>query len=126
MRGEHNIFLNGQTAAHAPWIWKKIAEGTPQRRDIIVDYAGTPIIQFDLPTHNYTPAQYRSTVKMVELAPLMMAALTEIVLHSELEERSVDPRLLELIKDAGGPDLTTRKQIIQELPEPARNERLLP
>ena len=62
MRGEDNIFLNGQSAATAPWIWKIISEGTPLRRDQIVDYHGNPIVQFYLPTKDYTPAQYRKTI----------------------------------------------------------------
>ena len=116
MRGEDNIFLNGQSAATAPWIWKIISEGTPQRRDQIVDYHGNPIIKFDLPTKNYTPAQYRKTINMVQLAPLMLAALTEIVYNSEINALTIDPSLLELIKDAGGPDLTQRETIIKQTP----------
>ena len=49
MRGEDNIFLNGQSAATAPWIWKIISEGTPLRRDQIVDYHGNPIVQLIYP-----------------------------------------------------------------------------
>ena len=116
MRGENNIFLNGQSAATAPWIWKIISEGTPQRRDQIVDYHGNPIIKFDLPTKNYTPAQYRKTINMVHLAPLMLAALTEIVYNSEINALTIDPSLLQLIKDAGGPDLTQRETIIKQTP----------
>ena len=44
----------------------------------------------------------------------MLAALTEIVYTSEINGLAIDPSLLQLIKDAGGPDLTQRDTIIKK------------
>ena len=119
MQGETNIFLRGLKAAAAPWQHKVVHAGEPLRRDEIVDYEGRNIINFSLPGGNYTPQQYRNTIALITLAPNLLAALIELVYNQrELAGIEVDPKLLQLIADCGGPDLTEHNNSPEPTPEP--------
>ena len=115
MQGETNIFLRGLKAAPAPWQHKVVHAGEPLRRDEIVDYEGNNIIDLVLPGGNYTPQQYRNTIALITLAPNLLAALIELVYNQrELAGIEVDPKLLQLIADCGGPDLTPKQQELKD------------
>ena len=119
MQGETNIFLRGLKAAAAPWQHKVVHAGEPLRRDEIVDYEGRNIINFSLPGGNYTTQQYRNTIALITLAPNLLAALIELVYNQrELAGIEVDPKLLQLIADCGGPDLTENNNTVKPQPEP--------
>ena len=118
MQGETNIFLRGLKAAPAPWQHKVLHSGEPLRRDEVVDYEGRNIINFSTPGGNYTVQQYRNTVALTTNAPRMLAALIELAYNQQqLAGIQVDERLLQLIADCGGPDLTPKPQTETE-PKP--------
>ena len=118
MQGETNIFLRGLKAAAAPWQHKVVHAGEPLRRDEIVDYEGNNIIDLVLPGGNYTTQQYLNTIALITLAPNLLAALIELVYNQRLLGGvEVDPSLIQLIIDAGGPDLTEHNNS----PEPENN-----
>ena len=131
MQGETNIFLRGLKAAPAPWQHKTVNRGLPDRRDEIVDYEGNNIIDLTLPGGNYTTAQYRNTIALTVNAPRMLAALIELAYNQkELAGVEVDPKLLQLIADCGGPDLTPTEEVVEPKPQTWNNatqssERLL-
>jgi hypothetical protein len=115
MQGETNIFLRGLKAAPAPWQHKVVHAGEPRRRDEIVDYEGNNIIDLVLPGGNYTPQQYRNTIALITLAPNLLAALIELAYNQQqLVGIEVDPKLLQLIADCGGPDLTPKQQELKD------------
>jgi hypothetical protein len=115
MQGETNIFLRGLKAAPAPWQHKVVHAGEPLRRDEIVDYEGNNIIDLVLPGGNYTTQQYLNTIALITLAPNLLAALIELVYNQrELAGIEVDPKLLQLIADCGGPDLTPKQQELKD------------
>jgi hypothetical protein len=115
MQGETNIFLRGLKAAPAPWQHKVVHAGEPRRRDEIVDYEGNNIINLVLPGGNYTPQQYRNTIALITLAPNLLAALIELAYNQQqLVGIEVDPKLLQLIADCGGPDLTPKQQELKD------------
>ena len=119
MQGETNIFLRGLKAAPAPWQHKVLHSGEPLRRDEIVDYEGRNIINFAVPGGNYTTAQYRNTIALTVNAPRMLAALIELAYNQqELVGVEVDPKLLQLIADCGGPDLTPTEEVVEPEPKP--------
>ena len=131
MQGETNIFLRGLKAAPAPWQHKIVHAGEPLRRDEIVDYEGNNIIDLVLPGGNYTPQQYRNTIALITLAPNLLAALIELAYNQQqLVGIEVDPKLLQLIADCGGPDLIDKPKDTEPKPQTWNNatqssERLL-
>ena len=119
MQGETNIFLRGLKAAPAPWQHKVVHAGEPRRRDEIVDYEGNNIIDLVLPGGNYTPQQYLNTIALITLAPNLLAALIELVYNQRLLGGvEVDPSLIQLIADCGGPDLTEHNNTPEPTTEP--------
>jgi hypothetical protein len=115
MQGETNIFLRGLKAAPAPWQHKVVHAGEPLRRDEIVDYEGNNIIDLVLPGGNYTTQQYLNTIALITLAPNLLAALIELAYNQQqLVGIEVDPKLLQLIADCGGPDLTPKQQELKD------------
>lgn len=111
MQGETNIFLRGLKSTPAPWQHKIVNAGTALRRDEIVNYEGTNIIDFHLPGGDYTTTEYKNTIALVANAPNLLAALIELVYtQKELLGATPEPALYKLIQDCGGPDLSETPQ----------------
>lgn len=105
MRGENNLFLKAVAVAQPPWQHKTVNPGRSQRLDQIVDLSGRPIIDFHLPGGDYTPEQYRKTIALVEHAPQLLAALTELAFNMEQHNIIATEEIAQMIYDCGGADL---------------------
>jgi hypothetical protein len=70
---------------------------------------------------NFSPEQYRATLALIQHAPQLLAALIEqsaAILHAGGKP---NPRTLELIREAGGPDLNAAKQPAAKKPKKWNN-----
>jgi len=117
MKGENNIFLKNIHTLPVPWQHKVINAG-PDRRDVIADYEGNHICTLEPTSERFRPDQYRRTYALLTHAPLLLAALTEYALEQDVQGK-LTPRLAELIRDAGGIDVTERaQQPVKQDPQP--------
>lgn len=117
MKGENNIFLRGIHTVPVPWQHKVINAG-PDRRDVIADYEGNHICTLEPTNEHFRPEQYRRTYALLQHAPLLLAALTEYALEQDVQGK-LTPKLAELLRDAGGIDVTARaKKPVTQDPQP--------
>lgn len=98
------------THATGPWHLKR--GGSPQNPTYTLhDLSGNTIAELVIPNNpdrSYTTDQFRNTQNLLLRAPLLLAALTEYALHSDIADGGITPRLRDLILEAGGKDLTHR------------------
>ena len=109
MRGENSITLRNMRCAPAPWHTKPTNPNENSRLDWILDLEGHEICHLPQTNANFSPEQYRATLSVIQHAPQLLAALIEqsaAILHAGGKP---NPRTLELIRAAGGPDLTAPK-----------------
>ena len=117
MKGENNIFLKNIHTVPVPWQHKIINAG-PDRRDVIADYEGNHICTLEPTSEQFRPEQYRRTYALITHAPLLLAALTEYALEQDIQGK-LTPKLAELIRAAGGADVTQRaQQPVKQDPQP--------
>ena len=105
MRGENNLFLNALRTAPAPWQHKIANSTNNSRTDTVVDYTGRPIAHIAPAGGTYTPEQYLQTIKLIELSPNLLAALTELLFNWDLENIVPNESLVDLVYECGGADL---------------------
>lgn len=110
MRGENDIIIRHLNTAPGPWHNKPTNPGENSRRDWILDNTGTEIAVLAPTSENFRPEQYRATLQLITLAPNLLSALTQQTLYLMERGDTPNPRTLQLIRAAGGPDLTAAEQ----------------
>ena len=109
MRGENDIIIRNLSTAPAPWHNKPVNPTENSRRDWILDNTGTEIAVLAQTHEGFRPQQYRATLELITLAPNLLSALTQQTLYLMERGETPNPNTLQLIRDAGGPDLTATK-----------------
>ena len=107
MDQENNWLIRKLKTYPAPWHAKVHNPGSNHRTDVICDFAGEEIAHLTQLNPKRSGEQYRNNIRLIEHAPALLAALIE---YAALEDSrgTLQPNLVELIKCAGGPDLTER------------------
>ena len=109
MRGENDIIIRNLKTAPAPWHNKPTNPSENSRRDWILDNTGTEIAVLAETNEGFRPEAYRATLSLITLAPNLLSALVQQTLYLMERGDTPNPRTLQLIRDAGGPDLTAPK-----------------
>jgi hypothetical protein len=117
MRGENDIIIRNLSAAPAPWHNKPTNPTENSRRDWILDNTGTEIAVLAPTSEGFRPEQYRATLSLITLAPNLLSALTQQTLYLMERGDTPNPHTLELIRAAGGPDLTAAEQPAVKTPK---------
>ena len=107
MRGENDIIIRNLKTAPAPWHNKPTNPTENSRRDWILDNTGVEIAVLAPTSAGFRPEQYRATLELITLAPNLLSALTQQTVYLMERGDTPNPNTVALIKDAGGPDLTT-------------------
>lgn len=107
MDTENNWIVRSLKSSPAPWHTKQHNPGSNHRQDVLCDFSGKEIAHFVQLSPPTTGEQYRNTLKLIEQAPALLAALVE---YAALEDSrgTLQTRLVELILAAGGPNLESR------------------
>ena len=109
MRGENDIIIRNLGTAPGPWHNKAVNPNENSRRDWILDNTGTEIAVLAPTSESFRPEQYRATLSLITVAPNLLSALVQQTLYLIERGDTPNPHTLELIRDAGGPDLTAPK-----------------
>jgi hypothetical protein len=109
MRGENDIIIRHLKTAPAPWHNKPTNPTENSRRDWILDNTGTEIAVLAPTNEDFRPEAYRATLSLITLSPNLLSALVQQTLYLMERGDTPNPRTLQLIRDAGGPDLTAPK-----------------
>jgi len=117
MRGENDIIIRHLSSAPAPWHNKPTNPTENSRRDWILDNTGAEIAVLAPTSENFRPEAYRATRELITLAPNLLSALVQQTLYLIERGDAPNPRTLQLIRDAGGPDLTAAEQPAAKTPK---------
>ena len=109
MRGEKDFIIRNLRCAPGPWHNKPTNPNENSRRDWILDNTGTEIAVLAETTELFRPEQYRATLELITLAPNLLSALTQQTIYLMERGDTPNPNTTELIRAAGGPDLTAPK-----------------
>ena len=109
MRGENDIIIRNLKTAPAPWHNKPTNPTENSRRDWILDNTGVEIAVLAPTSEHFRPDAYRATRELITLAPNLLSALVQQTVYLMERGDTPNPRTVELIRDAGGPDLTAPK-----------------
>ena len=82
-----------------------------------MDNTGTEIAVLAETTELFRPEQYRATLELLTLAPNLLSALTQQTIYLMERGDTPNPNTTELIRAAGGPDLTAAKQPAAKTPK---------
>ena len=107
MDGENNIFCRSLRTHPAPWHAKVHNPGSNHRTDVIVDFHSREIAHMVQLQPGITGEQYRRSTQLIAQAPRLLSACIEFAALEDARG-TLQPELVELIRDAGGPDLTER------------------
>jgi len=117
MRGENDIIIRNLNSAPAPWHNKPTNPTENSRRDWILDNTGVEIAVLAPTSEGFRPEAYRSTLALITLAPNLLSALVQQTVYLMERGDTPNPHTLELIRDAGGPDLTAAEQPAAKTPK---------
>ena len=117
MRGEKDFIIRNLRCAPGPWHNKPTNPNENSRRDWILDNTGTEIAVLAQTTEDFRPEQYRATLQLLTLAPNLLSALTQQTIYLMERGDAPNPNTIELIRAAGGPDLTAAKQPAAKTPK---------
>lgn len=107
-----SILLRNNPHAPAPWHIKRGgAHHDPTYT--LVDAAGTPLAQIILPTSAEGARSMPATLRLLENAPKLLAAVMEYALHMDAATGGITQELADLIILCGGKDLNSRVRVIQ-------------
>jgi hypothetical protein len=109
MRGENDFIIRNLKSAPGPWHNKPTNSSENSRRDWILDNTGTEIAVLAQTSEGFRPEAYRATLNLITLAPNLLSALVQQTVYLMERGDTPNPHTLELIRDAGGPDLTAPK-----------------
>ena len=110
MRGENDFIIRNLKSAPGPWHNKPTNPTENSRRDWILDNTGTEIAVLAHTSEGFRPDVYRATLQLLTLAPNLLSALTQQTLYLMERGDTPNPHTVELIRAAGGPDLTAAEQ----------------
>ena len=117
MRGENDIIIRNLSTAPAPWHNKPVNPNENSRRDWILDNTGAEIAVLAPTSDSFRPEQYIATRELITLAPNLISALTQQTIYLMERGDTPNPRTLELIRAAGGPDLNAAEQPAAKTPK---------
>jgi hypothetical protein len=117
MRGENDIIIRHLKTAPAPWHNKPTNPTENSRRDWILDNTGVEIAVLAPTSEGFRPETYRATRELITLAPNLLSALVQQTLYLMERGDTPNPHTLELIRAAGGPDLTAAEQPAAKTPK---------
>ena len=110
MRGENDFIIRNLKSAPGPWHNKPTNPGENSRRDWILDNMGTEIAVLAQTSEGFRPDVYRATRELITLAPNLLSALVQQTIYLMERGDTPNPHTVELIRSAGGPDLTAAEQ----------------
>ena len=104
-----NVFLSN-THAEGPWHLKR--GGAPSHPEFTLhDLHGNTIAELlppSNPDRSYTPEQFRATQNLILRAPVLLSALMEYALETDVREGGITQALADLIVECGGRDMQHR------------------
>lgn len=110
MRGENSLTIRNMRCAPAPWHTKPTNPNENSRLDWILDLEGNNICHLPQTNENFSPEQYRATLVLIQHAPQLLAALIEQTAYLTHTGHTINSNTVQLIRDAGGPDLTQKPE----------------